>query len=346
MRTGVSTAIINLIMDKEHAYKKFESDLKAGNIKNVLLLYGKEQYLVKWAVDMLVKKYVDSECRVFDYHVLDPEKTTPDDIVENCETLSFFSEKRVVHLPGFDEDDKRLSDYIKNIPDTCLLVLTSEKADKRKKLYKEAVSHGAAYDFGPLDEHVLKTFIEKRFALLGKKIKPNVTAELIGLSGYYLKETEYTLFNMENEIKKIAAHADGDEIMISDVLGALSGDVETYVFSLIDAVGMGRKEEAFKLLYNILSSGSSIFLILSLLASQYETILEVKELREEGKLTAQMQSILGVHEFRIRKAAGAEGSYSKAGLKEILKKIYQVEKDIKTGLMEQVLALEVLISEI
>jgi len=332
-------------MEKEHSYKKFEKDLKADNIKNVLLLYGKEQYLVKWAVGGILKKYVKDECRAFDYCEMDPEKATADDIIANCETLSLFSDKRVVYLPGLAGDDKTLTEYLRKVPDTCLLVITSEKVDKRLKFYKEIAATGGAYDFEPLDERTLKAFVEKRFTILGKKIKPAVTSEFINRSGYFLKETDYTLFNLENEIKKIAAHCDGDEIMISDVLEVLSGDVETYVFSLIDAVRRSNNEEAFRLLHNLISSGVSVFSIQALLASQFETILEVKELKEEGKTFAQMQSILGIHEFRIKIAAGAADSYSKTKLRDILKKIYQVEKDIKSGVMEPVLALEVLISQ-
>jgi len=333
-------------MEKEHSYKKFDKDLKAGKIKNVLLLYGKEQYLVKWSVDGILKKYVSDECRVFDFSEIDPEKASFDDIVQNCETLSMFSEKRIVCMPGFPQDEERLAEYIKKIPDTCILIITAEKADKRKKLYKEIAALGDTYDFEPLDERTLKSFIEKRFTSFGKTVKPHVTGEFIRRSGYFLKETEYTLFNIENEIKKIAAHCDGDEIGLSDVLEVLSADADTFIFSLIEAVGRNEKDEAFKLLHNLISSGTGFVPILSLLASQFETILDVKEMKEEGKSQGQMHSMLGIHEYRIKKAAAFSSSFSTAQLKNILKKIYQADKDIKTGMMEPVLSLEVMISEI
>lgn len=345
-------------MEKQHSYRKIEEDLINGSIKNVLLLYGKEQYLVKWAVDAILEKYIRGECRSFDFFEIDAEKATVDAIIENCETLSMFSEKRVVYLPGFalisgskmknipESDEKILSEYINKIPDTCLLVITTDKPDKRKKLYKEIASSGGAYDFEPLDERTLRNFIEKHFKLMGKNVKPSVIGEFIRCSGYNLKETDYTLYNLENEIKKIAAHADGDEITLQDVLEVISGDVETNIFAIIDAVGADNKPEAFSLLHNMLSSGGSIFPILALLASMFETMLEVKELKDEGKLISQMQRILGIHEFRIKKAASAANAYSKDRLKDVLKKIYQVEKNIKTGLMDPVLALEMMLAEV
>jgi len=345
-------------MEKQHAYKKIEKDLKNEELKNVILLYGKEQYLVKWSVDIILKKFINDECMAFDFFEIDPEKVTASHIIESCETLSLFSEKRVVHLPDFalisggklknisEADEKQLTDYIKEVPDTCILIITAETADKRRKLYKEMVSCGSVYDFGPLDERSLRGFIEKRFALSGKKIKASVLDELVKLSGYFHKETDYTLYHLVNEVKKVAAHASGDEILLSDVLAVISGDLETNIFGMIDAVSGNKKDEAFRLLYNLLDSGGNVFQVLSLLASQFETILEVKEMKEDGKLFAQMQSILNIHEFRIKKAASASDAYSISRLKEILKKIYQVEKNIKTGLLDPVLALEVMLSEI
>jgi len=345
-------------MGRQHAYREIENDLKSEELKNVVLLFGKEQYLVKWATDSIVKKYVNDACKAFDFFEINSEQTTLSNIVESCETLSMFSEKRVVLLSDFalisgdkqknipEDDEKRLTEYIKDVPDSCILVITSEDADKRRKLFKEISSCGKAYEFETLDERSLRGFVEKRFAALGKKVRPSVIDEFINHSGYFHKEAEYTLYNLVNEIKKIAAHASSEEVLLSDVLEVISGDIETNVFAMIDAASRNKKDEAFRMLYNVLGSGGNIFQILALLASQFEIMLEVKEMREEGKNLAQMQSILNIHEFRIKKAMSVCDAYSVSQLKDILQRIYQVERNIKTGLMEQTLAFEVMLSQI
>lgn len=345
-------------MEKEHAYRKMEKDIKDGRLKNVLLLYGKEQYLIKWSVNLIINKFIDANCREMDFSALDPEKTGFSAIVENCETLSLFSEKRVVYLPDFpplsggnaklfsDANEKELAEYMKEVPDTCILILTAESVDKRKKLYKELVGCGGVYEFSSLDESTLRGFIEKRFKSAAKLAKPSVINAFIEASGYFHKETEYNLYNLENDAKKIIAHSEGSEIMLSDVLSVVSGDVESNIFGMIDAVSRNRKDEAYRLLFDLLYSGGNIFMILSLLAAQFEMILEIKEMKEEGKLFAQMQSVLNVHEFRIKKAASFSENYSRERLREILRRVYQVEKNIKSGLMDQNLALEMFIAEV
>ena len=142
------------------------------------------------------------------------------------------------------------------------------------------------------------------------------------------------------------AYSEGEEILLSDVLATVSGNLETSVFAMLDAISIGRKNEAYLLLNSLLSSGENLYMILSLIASQFEIILEVKELKEEGKNLSEIQSILQIHEFRIKKAMSFADRYSVKSLKQILIKVYEIDKSIKTGLLEQSFALELFIAQI
>ncbi len=343
---------------KEHAFQAIAKDLKEDRLGNPVLLYGKEQYLVQWACGEIVKKYVNPACEALDYTVLEGSETEVDDIIETCETLTMFSEKRVVVVRNFppleggkmrnfgEREEKKLSEYIKDLPASCILIFEGEKIDRRLKFTKACESVGAYYDFGPLDEPQLKGLILKRFKSHNKQIKPNVVEELILNTGYYHKETNYTLFNLENDIKKIAAHAQGDDVTLSDVFTTVSGNLETNVFAMVDAISRNRKDEAYRLLFNLVNAGENFFLILGSIVSQFEIILEVKELRHEGKNLAQMSSILKAHEFRIKKAMGFAERYSVDSLKRILKAAYAVDRNLKQGLLEKDLCLEMFIASL
>ena len=54
----------------QHAFRQFAQDLKNGNIKGTILLYGSEPFLFKWAVDELTKKFVEPSFRAFDRAVI------------------------------------------------------------------------------------------------------------------------------------------------------------------------------------------------------------------------------------------------------------------------------------
>jgi len=343
---------------EEHAFKKIDKEIRNNSVKNLLLLFGREEFLIHWAVETLIKKYVNDACKDLDFSKIDGTSATLDLIRNSCETLPFMSEKRVVLITdfklieggkakGFDEEDeKQLADYFKSLPDYCMLIITAESADKRKKLYKVISECGSAYEFGELDEKSLKSYIEKRFKEARKTAKPSIVAQLIEASGYYDKDTDYTLYNLENDIKKAIAYNEGAEIGTDALENTIAGNLDTNVFAMIDSLGSNRKEEAYQMLHNLLVSGEKEYKLLALLCSHFEIILSVKEMKEEGKSFAQMKDILGVHEFRIKKAAAFADRYTTVSLRKILQKAYEIDKNIKTGLLEASLALELFIAEI
>ncbi len=345
-------------MGTEHAYREIIKDIKDDRIGSVVLLYGKEQFQVDWAQSLLIEKYINPAVKELDITTFQ-EKPSASEIINACETLTMFSERRVVIVPdcGFfsekrsgtdkqEDEIAALTDYIPTLPDTTLLIFRAEKASKRLKIYKAVEKNGKAYDFEQLQAADLKNFITKRFSKAGKRASDRVIQEIVDLSGYYNKESEYTLFNLENDLAKIIAHSENPDISSMDVIPTLSGDIDTFVFSLVEALGTGDKGEALSLFNNITTSGENIYKIIGLLASQYEMILDIRELMDRKTDPHKIAGILGVNEYRARKAAYTAGRYSAPALKKILTRLYAVDRHIKTGLLDPVLAMELFIGEL
>ena len=78
------------------AYKDFVNDFKKGITGDVLFFYGAEDYLMEWAVNQIVAKYVDEEWRSIDYRQLDGSTVNAYDIMSDARAYSMFSEKRVI----------------------------------------------------------------------------------------------------------------------------------------------------------------------------------------------------------------------------------------------------------
>ncbi len=343
---------------EEHSFKTINRDIKTNGLANVMLLHGQEQYLVHWAIDTIVKKYVNESVKDIDFIKLGPEQFSVDAMIEACETLSMFSTFRVVAVEDFsyigseksksmsEADETALLRYIGNVPDGTMLIFTCEKADKRKKFYKDTEKHGKVYEFDRLPEDDLKNFIIKRLKNSGKVCKAYVLNEIIDLSGYYHKETRYNLYNLENDLRKMIAHSTGEEIIVSDVVAAISGGLETEVFAMTDAAGRGRTDESFRLLFNILGTGESVHKLLALLISQFEIILWVKELKNKESRAEDMAQTLGVHVFRVKKALGFAERYTEKRLKKILTDAYETDIKIKSGLLDPRTAIELLVAEL
>ena len=86
---------------EEHAFKRIDRDVKAADRPSVVILCGKEQYLVNWSINLIVNKFVNKATEMLDFTRLSDENITFAGITEACETLSMFSEKRVVVVSDF-----------------------------------------------------------------------------------------------------------------------------------------------------------------------------------------------------------------------------------------------------
>jgi len=176
---------------------------------------------------------------------------------------------------------------------------------------------------------------------------PSITELIVSESGYGSKGVSYSLYELVNDLQKIIAHSgDAPEITAEDVRNTITVNPEHNVFAMLDAIGRNRKDEAFRLLHNLLSAGTGEIGLIWRITDQLELILSVKEMREEGLSLSAMQKQLGVHEFKIKKAAEVTGNYSMEDLRRVLHEAYQIEGHIKTGLFSGSLALEYFIAKI
>ena len=332
--------------DKEHAFNLITKDLKAGAIDKPLVFFGSETYLINWAVDLICREFINPVSKELDLVRIEGNDLNLEYIKSVCETFPMFSKKRVVVLNDFSDLNEAFVLYMTNMPEFCQLIIICSELDKRTKAYKEASKHWKEYEFDKLQESDLKKFIEKRFKASGKIIKKSLLSDIVNNSGYYDKESSYNLYNFENDIKKIIYYSGDQEIELFHIMESISGNVETNVYQMIDAISSNKKDEAFELLHNILLAGENLYYILAVIIGQFETILEVKELREEGNSLSQMQKILAIHEYRIKKAMLYGEKFSKNNVKATLGKLYEVDRNIKNGFIDGSLALEIIIARI
>ncbi|HBL40501.1 MAG TPA: hypothetical protein DDY98_02600, partial [Ruminococcaceae bacterium] len=72
---------------------EFKKMLAAGDLPNIYLIYGEEDYLKKHYVSQIVKKSVDPAMADFNLHRLNGETCTVDEIFQLNQALPFMSGK-------------------------------------------------------------------------------------------------------------------------------------------------------------------------------------------------------------------------------------------------------------
>lgn len=339
------------------SFRKFNQELKENTIKNVCLLHGREQFLVEWAKNALIKKYANDVSKQFDVTILPGTEVSAERIIEVSETLPVFSDRRVVVVEDFSllegvknknmEEDgaERLLAYLEVCPKETILIFTcGEKPDRRRKLFKSMQKLGSVYEFGALEMADLRQWVVKRFHTYGKQIGRRELERLIELSGYFDRDSEYTLYHFDNDISKVVLHSGGEMISMEDVEQSVSGNINTNVFQLIEYISVGDKRRAFDLLTDLFLYGETEYGLLALIYRQYENILSVKQLSRRGKSSKEIADLLGAKEFVVTKSLRVAGKYDENRLKKVLMDIYQADKNIKSGNMEGRMAVELLIA--
>lgn len=374
----------NYYEKSEHAFKGFAADMKKGLEAPVIFMYGVEEYLIEWAAGLIARRFVGAGAADTDFERPDGATVTLEEILDSCETFSMFSEKRVVwvrdfqpllqdNAKGFGERQlKALEAYMDQPNDRTVLIFSSarvindpkDRREKKTKLDKLLLKKAKCYDFCPLDRKALRAFIEKRIATAGAAISRDDVEYLIDTTGYFHKDTDYRLMNLEADLAKITGLAQEGGATTVPMQGAsgvpsapavvnrqiidraILGDMETYVFDFLDHLAMNRKSEAFTILSNMMADGNDVFGLLGLMVNHFELITEVKELREAGMDPLGISKELAIHEFRTKKALASANRVTLEKLKSILVQLYDIDVQVKQGNIDGRLALELFIGRI
>ncbi len=340
----------------EHGFQKFSKALKSQDISSVVIITGDEKYLVDWAIQSLIDKFVNKAVEDMDKTYFSVESLDVEKIKEACETMPFMSERKVVivqekSLKNNGESKIKKSqldeiiEYLNCVPEMCLLILSGRAFENNLKQIKkiDGIKH---FNFETLFEKDLKLFIKKRFKENNKEISPAVLNRVIQNSGYFNRESNYNLYDLQNDISKISAYSSSDEISLGDVETVISGNIESHIFALIESISIGRKDHGLILLKQITFKEKGIYRILSLIISQFEIMLKVKDMKDDGYSFLEMKKFLKIHEYRIKKASSVVNRYTSEKLKKILIKAYEIDKEIKTGMLDENLAMEIFIASI
>lgn len=336
---------------------------ETGAWPRLILLCGDESYLVHWACGFLKEQVVNPAVEALDYIRLSEDEVTASAIMSACETLPFMSAKKLVQVdadPLFGsgkegdsaDSGKALAEYAAKLPESTLLVLVCSKPNKTRSLYKAAAKYGLVFDFTPLDEATLKGWLSKRLAQYGKTCDQTMLLNFVKANGYGDKESGYSLYSVENDLKKVSALAQGTEITRQDLIYIYTPPAQTNAFKLLDSAFSGNKEEAYKILNDTIDLQKAsqvigtVLQFTGLLCSQLEIMVEGTERRAEGQDFETIAHEMGTNAYRLKKALEAASKRSLPDLRDCLDRAYQIEKDLKNGIMDPRLSMELFIASL
>lgn len=334
------------------AYRDFVNDRRKGVLRDVLLLYGAEDYLMNWAVERIIEDNVGEDSRDLDVRYMDGESVNAYDIMAEARAYSMFSSRRVVivrnYLPLFrktaDPGMDELMDFAGGSIDSAVIVFCVESrfSGDITSYGKKMIKACGSYEFARLERADLKAFITKRVHNASKMIARRELEHMIDVTGYYNRNSAYDLSQLDRDIAKITGACAGDDISSELIEDILIGDSDRFVFNLVDALMSGNRDRSLAIAEAIIRDDDGSMAVLALLTKQFEIMYDALELSEKGHSIASMAKKTGVNEFRFKRAYSAAGRYSRSRIRNILTDLYNTDRDIKRGDMDKDTALELM----
>ncbi len=228
---------------------KFLQACKDTEPEPIYLIHG-DRFLCQRLTDQLLPALLPAIANPF-RHIkkIDGEQENPQETITSLKTWPLFAKRQIFMVSdsrlfseGNDKNDPAifLAALNEGLPPGNILILTAEKVDKRKKLYKEINKHGAIIDLSVASgssktarqqqDGVISGLINNTLAEMGKKAGAGVIAQLIDRVGFHpvaaVRETE-----------KLALFCqDQDMIKVQDVTAIISRTREDAIYELNEAI--------------------------------------------------------------------------------------------------------------
>ena len=319
--------------------KTIDNDIKMGQLKNVYLLYGTEDYLKRQYRDKLKHALVEPD-DTMNFSAYEGKDINPNELIDLSETLPFFKEKRMILVENsgfFKNSCDDLAEYMSQVPESTCFVFVEEEVDNRSKLFKAASRAGSAVEFETPKEDMLIRWILGRIQREGKKITQSVMQ-------LFLSKTGSDMENIDKELEKLICYTlDKTEISAADVEAICTGQTENKIFEMIDAISAKNQKKALDLYYDLLALKEAPMRILFLIARQFQNLLLIKSMSAKGYPAVSIAKTAGMPSFAVQKNLRQAGAFKIKQLKEAIEDCGQAEEDVKTGRMADQLAVELLI---
>lgn len=309
-------------------------------MENFYLLYGTDKSIIKNELDKIIEKLKISD--IIKYSMND---ALIEDVIMDASTVSMFSNKKIIILEDAYflctnksiDNIEVLEEYLNkyNKDSYLVFVIAKEKVDTRKKVYKLIKKNGKIIECNKGDSNYISNYIENY-------VKDN--GYVIEDIKYFIEVVGTNLGNIKNELDKLFMYKlDSKKILNIDIDKVVVKNQEDEIFNLTDAVILGDTKRALELLDEFLRLSYDEIQIVSLLASQFRFLFQVKRLVNKNKRYDEIAKILEVNPYRVKFTINKLYSYTEERLIKYIKALWQVDHDIKLGLMDKRLALEMFI---
>lgn len=321
--------------------KNLVQDIKTNDFKNIYLLYGEEEYLKKQYRQKLQDALISPDDTV-NLNFYEGKNISVQELIDQAETMPFFADRRLLVIEDsgfFKSASVELAEYLEQVPETTYFLFVESEVDKRQKMYKAVQKKGRIVEFAAQKEDTLIRWI---LGILKKENK-NITRSSMEL---LLEKTGTDMNNIAMELEKLLSYTmDRDVITAEDIESICTTQTVNKIFDMINAVADGNRKKALDLYYDLLALKEPPMRILFLLTRQFNLLMQTKELQSTGYDAKTIAAKLAIQPFVARNCTRQASAFSLEKLKMLVKSCVDAEEAVKTGNLNEKLAVELILTQ-
>ena len=317
--------------------------ISKGQIEPFYFLYGPEIFYQTEIIQTLIKQWITDDNRDFNLETFDAQESTVNHWLGSAKTLSFLGGIKLVIVRNLhdaipqDKEAQTLIDYAENpIPEACLVV-TSNKVDRKRKLFKILTGLKTAIACEAPKENELINWLRKRAEESNYSLSSNAARVLINRvgarPGILAKELEKTLLYA-------GANKSISEKDVAEVVGESKTE---NVFALTEALKTKNPETALRLLNNQINHGEEPIKILGTIAWQFRMIWEVKHYQKKNLPSGQIAKSMGANPYVVDKALQHTGRFSTKQLRTGYLELAKADRSLKSTSQDPLAVMQTLV---
>lgn len=321
--------------------RTIDEDIKNQTFRTAYLLYGEEAYLKNQYKDKL-KAALWQEGDTMNAAFYQGRSTNPKELIDLAETMPFFADHRLILVEDsgfFKSGAEDLAEYMEHIPQTTTFVFSETDVDKRSRMYKALKNNGRIVEFAAQNQELLTRWLLGRLRRENKNITKAAMQEFFDRVGL-------DMGTLDREMEKLICYClDREVIELADVEAVCPQAVTNRIFDMVGAIVECRRKDALEMYYDLLALKEPPLRILFLITRQYNILMQLKDLKRKGMNNSAMAKAAGIPPFAVSRSLGQASRLSVGSIEHILSYSVEMEEAVKTGQMNEQIAVELVIIE-
>jgi len=321
----------------------FQSELKAGKIRNVYYIASSDNYFISKACELLREKLFGSKDNRDNFFLKYADESSLQEIIDLSNNFaSLFSSKKIIVVKRCEKFSRKLDDLLnfleKPEQDTLILAVFDKDFVLEKKLAKDNF-----YDFSDLPEKEMTIWVKSEFESRGIKIQ----ADALEL---FISSIPVSFDLLISEIDKLSNYDfEGSEKIITQdlVLKSIGYDKEYSPEELIYSIITKNHKRALEILDNLINSNSlNEIYLLSIMSNYYMDLITFKT---KGFENNDSSSLYGKYKLWGERAKFAKNHHKLLNLQNLessFGRILDTDMKLKTTMLDSKILMTSLVEEL